>query len=104
MTDPFEPTADGIRLAVRATPRAKKSGVVGVVQGADGRSALGVRLAAPPVEGVANKALLLFLAEWLGVPKSSVRLCSGETSRLKIVEISGDAEMLAARLRSLLQA
>jgi uncharacterized protein (TIGR00251 family) len=50
---------------------------------------LAVRLAAPPVEGAANKALIAFLAEAFGVSKSAVRVESGERSRRKRVRISG---------------
>lgn len=48
-----------------------------------------VRLAAPPVDGAANDALIAFLAETLGVPRRSVAIVSGETSRDKRVEIEG---------------
>jgi len=57
----------------------------------DGRrgGAVLIRLAAPPVDGAANDALLRYLAEALGVPRRSVRLLAGETSRDKKVAISG---------------
>lgn len=51
--------------------------------------ALKVKIHAPPVEGAANKVLCSFLAESLNVPKRSVKLARGETSRRKIVEIEG---------------
>ena len=55
--------------------------------------ALKIRLAAPPVDGKANDALISFIAKTLGVPKSRVELVSGETSRAKRVRIDGvDAE------------
>jgi uncharacterized protein (TIGR00251 family) len=87
---PFcSPLENGIRLAVRVTPRARRDSFGGIVEDAEGRPALAVRLAAPPVDGAANKALVAFLARALGVGRSSVRIVSGETARLKIVEVTG---------------
>jgi hypothetical protein len=70
----------------------------GIVQGADGRSALQLRLSAPPVEGAANKALIVFLAEALSVRKAAIAIRSGETARLKMLFIEGDGPALTARL------
>jgi uncharacterized protein len=53
-----------------------------------------VRIAAPPVEGKANKALIEFLSEILHIPKSKIRLKSGESSRIKSLEIPDDPEAL----------
>ena len=50
---------------------------------------LKARVAAPPVEGEANAALVKLLAKALGVPRSAVRIASGETARVKILEIDG---------------
>ena len=50
---------------------------------------LKARVAAPPVEGEANAALVKLLAKALGVPRSGVRIASGETARVKILEIDG---------------
>ena len=94
---PFVECEDGIRLAVRVTPRARKSAIAGTITSPDGRPALSIRLAAPPVDGAANKALTVFLAGALGVSRSSVRIVSGETSRLKIVEVTGVTADLASR-------
>ncbi|HTL44002.1 MAG TPA: DUF167 domain-containing protein [Vicinamibacterales bacterium] len=71
-------------LDVRVIPRSPRTRV-------DGRrgGAVLIRLAAPPVDGAANDALLRYLAEALGVPRRSVRLLAGETSRDKKVAISG---------------
>ncbi|MDB5699250.1 MAG: hypothetical protein JWN69_2054, partial [Alphaproteobacteria bacterium] len=60
---PFTHDASGVRLAVRVTPRARKSEIKGVILIEDGRPALAVRLAAPPVEGAANKALIALIAD-----------------------------------------
>jgi uncharacterized protein (TIGR00251 family) len=79
---------DGVRLRIRVTPRAGRTARAGVVD-VDGRPALAIRLAAPPVDGAANKALLAFLAAALRMPKSKMRIVSGETGRLKLVAIVG---------------
>jgi hypothetical protein len=78
------PTADGVILTVRVMPRATRS----EVQGVHGE-ALKIRLQAPPVEGKANRALIEFLADTLGVSKSSVEILTGDTSRNKRVLVRG---------------
>ena len=90
-----------MRLVVRLTPRAAHNRVDGVNRGADGRAALQLRLAAAPVEGAANKALIDFLAERLGLRKADVTIRSGETARLKILHLAGDSPSLLARLDGL---
>jgi uncharacterized protein (TIGR00251 family) len=87
-----------VRLAVRLTPRAARTGLDGIVQGADGRAALQVRVAAPPVEGAANAALLELVAGALRLRKSDVAIRSGERGRSKLLELSGDPDALLARL------
>jgi uncharacterized protein (TIGR00251 family) len=78
----------GARLRVRVTPRAKQNALAGLTE-VDGRPALAIRLAAPPVDGAANAALVRFLAGALAIPKSAVRIVSGEASRLKTVALAG---------------
>lgn len=56
---------------------------------ADGRAFLKVRVASPPVDGAANAALVAFLAKTLKIPRSAVRLASGETARVKRLELDG---------------
>lgn len=90
-----------MRLAVRLTPRASREGVDGVVTGADGRPALQIRLTAPPVEGAANAALIAFLAGALKMRKADIVIRSGLTSRVKILQLSGDPGAIEARLASM---
>lgn len=75
---------DSVRFAVRVQPRASRSEVVGLHG-----DALRVRLAAPPVDGAANEALVRLLAELLGVPRRAVRIEGGHASRGKLVEVDG---------------
>jgi len=98
---PYAAAQGGVRLAVRIVPRAGRSAVAGIVADADGRPALQVRVAAPPVEGAANAALIALLAETLGLRKSDIAIRSGAASRHKQLLLSGDAPAILARLASL---
>jgi uncharacterized protein (TIGR00251 family) len=85
VSDWLRVAADGrLTLTLHIQPGAKKTEVAG-----EHGDALKIRLAAPPVDGKANAALLAFIAERLGVPKSAVTLKSGQTSRRKVVEVEG---------------
>jgi uncharacterized protein (TIGR00251 family) len=86
---------DGVVLTLHIQPGAKRTEIVGLHG-----EALKIRLAAPPVDGKANAALLAFIAERLGVAKSQVELVSGETSRAKRVKVGAGA---AADLQSIRQ-
>jgi uncharacterized protein YggU (UPF0235/DUF167 family) len=83
-----------MRLAVRLTPRGGREAIDGWAVDGDGRPYLKVRVAAPPVEGAANAALLALLAKTLGVPKSSLSIASGAGARLKLVDV-GDCDALS---------
>jgi len=87
-----------VTLTVRVTPKASRSAFGGIVATPDGRRALSVRVAAPPVEGAANAALVAFLSKQLAVGKSDVAIVGGETSRLKVVRVRGDGPQIARRL------
>lgn len=75
------------RLAVRLTPKGGRDAAQGWSLDAAGRRVLAVRVAAPPVEGAANAALISFLAKALKRPRGAVRIVSGDTARLKMIEI-----------------
>lgn len=86
--------AGGATLSLHVQPGAKKSECAGLHG-----EALKIRLAAPPVDGKANEALLRFLAQRLAIPRQQISLKSGQTSRQKVVEIeSVTAERLATLL------
>lgn len=80
--------ADGVTLAVRAQPGAKKTAIVGIYGEGTGAQ-LKIAVQAPPLEGRANEALIAFLAETFGVTKASVELASGELSRNKVFLLRG---------------
>ena len=89
-------TAGRVTSPVRAVPRASRDALDGVVEGA-----LRVRLVAPPVEGAANRALVAFLADTLGVPKRDIEIAAGEHGRRKLVRVRGlTPEEVRRRLNS----
>jgi uncharacterized protein len=77
-------TPAGATFQVKVHPRAKKNAIVGEVG-----EALKLALTAPPVEGRANEACVAFFAEFLNVPRSSVTIAAGESSRNKVIRVSG---------------
>ena len=91
---PIKESKDGITFAVKVHPRAKKDAITGTIG-----DALKLSLTAPPVDGKANAAVIDFFAKLFAVPKSSVTIAAGETSRSKVVAIRG---MTAARAKELL--
>jgi uncharacterized protein (TIGR00251 family) len=81
-------TVEGVTLAVRAQPGAKKTAITGVY-GEGEASQLKIAVHAPPLEGRANQALIAFLAETLGVAKNAVELKTGTLSRSKVFLLRG---------------
>jgi uncharacterized protein len=87
-------TPDGATFQVKVQPRAKKSAIVGEVG-----EALKLALTAPAIEGRANQACIAFLAELLNVPRSSVTIAAGQSSRNKVIRVAGmTAKQIEARL------
>lgn len=84
-----------MRLAVRVTPKGGRDAVDGWAIEAEGRPYLKVRVSVAPTEGAANAAVIALLAKQLKRPKSAIRIVSGETSRLKLLEIDGLDEAAA---------
>src|SRR5271169_1767618 len=88
-------TPSGATFQVKVHPRAKKNAITGEVG-----DALKLALTAPPLEGRANQACMEFLAEVLNVPRSSVTIAAGESSRNKVVRVAGvNAAEVEAKLR-----
>jgi uncharacterized protein len=77
-------SATGVSFAVRIHPRAKKNAIT-----CELGDALKVSLTAPPSEGRANKACVEFFAKLLKVPRSSVTIASGLSSRNKVIRVAG---------------
>ena len=102
--EPWRYSTAGISIALRVTPRGGRDDIDGIEQLSDGRSVLKVRVRAIADGGEANRAVLVLLAKSLDVPKASVRLLSGATSRLKQVAVDGDPARLGEALRQLVAA
>ena len=82
---------DGVTIAVRAQPGAKKTAIVGVY-GEGAAAQLKIAVQAPPIEGRANEALVHFLAATFGIPRARVELVTGELSRSKVFLLRGVTE------------
>lgn len=95
---PFAAMPDGVRLAVRLTPKASSARIIGLIEDGSGGVALKVAVTAPPEAGKANDALLALLAETLGLKRRDLHLALGAADRRKLVHIAGDPAALAARL------
>lgn len=88
-------TGTGVSFAVKVHPRAKKNAITG-----EFGDAVKISLTAPPIDGRANEACIVFLAELLNVPRSSTTITSGQSSRNKMIRVIGlDAESVRTRLR-----
>lgn len=95
MADWFRRNGEVITLTLHIQPGAKRSEIAGLHG-----EALKIRLAAPPVEGRANEALLKFVAELFGVPARQVELKQGAQSRHKVVAVTGSKVEPGSLLRT----
>lgn len=91
---PVHETVSGVTFAVKVHPRTKKNAITGELG-----DALKLSLTAPPLEGRGNKACIEFFANLLKVPRSSVTIASGASSRRKVIRVAGiSAEEIRKRL------
>lgn len=83
-----------MKIALKVTPGARKNEILGWEEDYPqiGR-VLRVKIAAPPVEGKANKEIVTFMAKTLGIPKSSVELLHGSTGRIKLIQVPDGADL-----------
>ena len=81
---PVHQTPTGVSFAIKVHPRAKKNAITGELG-----EALKLALTAPPADGRANEACIEFFANLLDVPRPSVTIASGETSRRKVIRVAG---------------
>jgi uncharacterized protein len=87
---PIRAVENGITISLRVQPRASRTQVDGIQNGA-----LRLRISAPPVDGAANTAIIDFLRKQLKVRKSDIEIIQGETSRTKVVFVGGISEFEA---------
>jgi uncharacterized protein len=93
---PVQDVANGVSFAVKVHPRAKRNAITGELG-----DALKISLTAPPVEGRANEACIEFFAKLLKVPRSSVTIASGQSSRNKVIRVAGvRAEQVRERIQT----
>ena len=96
---PLKESATGVSFEVKVHPRARKDGITGTVG-----DALKLALTAPPVDGKANQAVIEFFADLFAIGRSSITIASGETSRTKVIRVSGiSAEQVRQRLQAALR-
>src|SRR5580704_5148158 len=92
---PLNETTDGLTFAIKVHPRANKNAITGEVG-----DALKLALTAPPVDGKANEACIKFFANLLKVPRPSITIAAGQSSRNKVIQVTGlTAQQFRARLR-----
>jgi uncharacterized protein len=101
---PWTIAADGVVVTVRLTPKGGRDAIDGIETLADGGVVLKARVRAAPHEGAANEALCRLIAKAVGVPPGRVEIVSGATSRIKRVQIMGEAKALAAALEKIARA
>jgi uncharacterized protein (TIGR00251 family) len=92
--------ADGVLLRVKVQPRARRPGLDGLRDAADGPR-LRIAVATAPEDGRANRAVCEALAAALGVAPSAVAVAQGAAARDKLVRVAGAPDVLAARLAAL---
>ena len=95
---PWIAVTGGVLVDVRLTPRGGCDAIDGVERRADGRVVLKARVRAAPFEGQANAAPCRLLADALNVAPRQVAVVAGATTRVKRIEIAGEAKSLAERL------
>lgn len=85
----------GAAIAVRVTPRSSRNQIVGVLH--DGT--IKIHVTAAPTEGEANDALIKFLSDVLGIPKSRIDIVAGATGRDKLISVLDmDADVLHKKI------
>jgi len=96
--EPWLSRTGGIQVFVRVTPRSARDCVDGTAESAEG-PALQVRVRAVADKGEANRAVQAVMADWLGVPRTSVSLAAGGKSRLKTLDVVGEPLALERLMR-----
>ena len=95
---PLNVAGDGLRVAIRLSPRARTDRLVAVAASAEGGYVLKATVTAPAEAGRANEALLQLLARAWHVPRRDLSIIAGSTSRDKVVRIAGDPQRLVEQV------
>jgi uncharacterized protein (TIGR00251 family) len=96
---PFQPTDGGVLATIRLAPKSSADRIRGIEREADGSAILKVTVTVAPEAGKANAALIKLLSKAWKLPKTSLSVVSGTTSRRKVVLVSGQPDALIARLK-----
>lgn len=91
---PIGTVADGITVAIRLTPKAKRAALQGVASDGPAGPAFRASVTAPASEGAANAALIALLAKSWRVPRSTLTIVGGARDRNKVVHLRGDPAVL----------
>ncbi len=83
-----------MKLKIRVTPNASRNEILGLNEHGEYR----VKIQSPPVDGAANKNLVKFLAGVLGIAKSKISIIGGDKSRNKLLEITGNEQMIQRKM------
>jgi uncharacterized protein len=94
----LSPARNGVRVAIRLTPRANGDRVIALAAAAGDRQVLKASVTEPPENGRANEALLRLLANTWQLPRRDLVIVAGAASRQKTVQITGDPQQLLAHL------
>jgi uncharacterized protein len=94
---PLTLARDGLRVAIRLSPRAKADRLLAVAA-AEGRRVIKVTVTAPPENGRANKAMLRLLARVWHLRRHDLSIFAGGANRNKVVRIAGDPEELIEKI------
>ena len=85
MNIPYKKTKSGIMIEVKVEPRSSRRQISGIMD----NDILKVKLTAPPVDGSANEQLIELISETTGVRKSQIKIVRGQSSKRKLIEITG---------------
>jgi hypothetical protein len=85
MDIPYKKTKNGIMIEVKVEPRSSRRQISGIMD----NDILKVKLTAPPVDGSANEQLIELISETTGVRKSQIKIVRGQSSKRKLIEITG---------------
>ena len=95
---PLTLTRDGLRIAIRLSPRARSDRLLGLAAAAEGGRVVKASVAAPARDGRANEALLQLLARAWRLPRSYLSIVAGAASKNKSVRVAGDPDQLIVKL------
>ena len=97
---PFEAVSGGVRVFVRLQPGARREGVAGVEQAADGTAVIRAAVTAPPEGGQANARLIALLAKTWRLPKSAFEITAGARARRKTLLVRGKSQTILPALHA----